>query len=257
MRLLGASVYALVLGACATTGDLEQLAARVDVLETERDQMRAKMTEDMAKLEKLHAMLKEAEDTLRKSGANLGLRLELVEQDLPKIRGTSESLDFRMNQLNKDVGVIKKELADRLGWSVVYLPTDLPKDKDGIWAAAEERGKSDRTMEAKAIYELFEASFPDDPRAPQALFEIGKLFEKTGDLDSAIKHYQSVYERHESSPLAATATFRIAELFVIQQNCERAKAIYSFVEKQFKGSPEATEAKTRQKTVMNECKKPR
>jgi TolA-binding protein len=254
-------LFALLLTAgplgCATTGDVERLSARVDVLEDERDQMRAKMTEDMARLEKLHAMLKEAEDNLRKNGADLGLRLERIEQELPKLRGSGESLEFRMNQADRDLGTIKKELAERLGLSGIFLPPNLPKDKDGLWAAAEASARAERTMEAKAIFELYEANFPEDLRAPQALVEIGKLLEKAGDLDGAIKHYQMVYERHEGSPLAATATFRIAELFVIQQNCDRAKAIFDFVQKQFKSSPEAAEAKARVKTVANECKKPR
>ncbi len=239
---------------CASASEVDRLDARVSSLEHEREQLRAKMAEDMGKLERLHKMLTDAEDTLRKSGADLGARLERIEQDHPKLKGNLEAFDFRVNQMLKDLGVIKKELADRLGWTVVYLPSDLPKDKDGIWKAAEERGKADKFQEAKAIYELFEASFPDDPRAPQALVETGKLLERAGDVEGAIKAYQGVYERHEQSPHAAPATFRIAELFVLQKRCDRAKAIFQFVEKTFKGTTEAAEAKTRARTVMGECK---
>lgn len=246
----------LFASACATTGDLEQVAARVSDLERDRLLLRDKLGEDYSKLERLHTMITEAEATLRKSGADLGIRMERLEQDYPKIRGITEAIEFRFNQVSKDLDVIKQELASRLGWTVVYLPSDLPKDKDGIWKAAQERGKADKLLEAKAIYELFEASFPDDPRAPQALVEIAKLYERAGDLESAIKHYQSVYERHEKSPHAAPSTFRIAELFVIRSNCDRAKAIFQFVEKQFKGTPEATQAKARLKNLASECKKP-
>lgn len=258
-KLLGVAVVpalAAISGGCATTGDLEHLAARVAELERDRLMLRDKLGEDYSRLERLHAMITEAEGTLRKSGADLGNRMERLEQDFPKVRGITEAVEFRFNQVAKDLDLIKQELASRLGWTVVYLPNDLPKDKDGIWKAAEERGKADKLLEAKAIYELFEASFPDDPRAPQALVEIAKLYEKTGDLENAIKFYQAVYERHEKSALAAPSTFRIAELFVVRNNCDRAKAIFQFVEKQFKGTPEATQAKARVKTVANECKKP-
>jgi TolA-binding protein len=235
---------------CATSGDVEKLDRRVKKLELEREQLAA----DVGKLESLHEMLHEAEEMLRKSGADLGNRLARLEQDFPKFKGDVEAFDFRVNQVIKDLGVIKKELADRLGWTVVYLPSDLPKDKDGIWKAAEERGKADKFQEAKAIFELYEASFPDDPRAPQALVEVGKLLERAGDVEGAIKAYQGVYERHEKSPLAASSTFRIAELFVLRKNCERAKAIYRFVETQFKGTSEAAEARARGRNVMSECK---
>jgi len=240
---------------CASASEVDRLDARVDSLEAEREALRSKMTDDVGKLERLHKMLTDAEETLRKSGADLGIRLERIEQDYPKFKGNVEGFDFRLNQVIKDLGVIKKELADRLGWTVVYLPPDLPKDKDGIWKAADERGKADKFQEAKAIYELYEASFPDDPRAPLALVEVGKLLERSGDIEGAIKSYQGVYERHEKSPEAAPATFRIAELFIIRQNCDRAKAVFKFVETQFKGTPQAADAKTRGKTVMGECKK--
>lgn len=228
---------------------------RIEDLERDREHLKAKLGEDYSKLERLHAMITEAEETLRKSGADLGVRMARIEQDMPRFKGTTEALDFRFNQLAKDLDVIKQELAARLGWTVIYLPPDLPKDKDGIWQAAQERGRADKLLEAKAIYELFEASFPDDPRAPQALVEIAKLFEKSGDLDSAIKSYQAVYERHEASPLAASSTFRIAELFLLRKNCDRARTIFQFVEKQFKNSPEAAQAKARLKNLAAECKR--
>jgi len=246
----------LGLAGCASASEVDRLDARVDSLEREREQVRSQMTEDVGKLERVHKMVTDAEETLRKSGADLGIRLERMEQDFPKFKGTVEGFDFRVNQVIKDLGVIKKELADRLGWTVVYLPPDLPKDKDGIWKAAEDRGKSDKFQEAKAIFELYEASFPDDPRAPQALVEVAKLLERAGDIEGAIKSYQGVYERHEKSPEAAPATFRIAELFIMRQNCDRARAVFKFVETTFKGTPQAADAKTRGKTVMGECKKP-
>ncbi len=248
-------VLATSLSACATTSDVDKLSNRIEDLERERELLKAKLGDDYSKLERLHAMITEAEVTLRESGADLGVRMARVEQDVPKLKGTTEALDFRFNQLAKDLDVIKQELASRLGWTVVYLPSDLPKDKDGIWKVAQERGAADKLLEAKAVYELFEASFPEDPRAPLALVEVGRLYEKSGDLESAIKSYQAVYERHEKSPQAASSTFRIAELFVIRNNCERAKAIFQFVEKQFKNAPEAAQAKARLRTLNTDCKK--
>jgi len=250
-----ALMVAATLSGCATTGDVDKISNRIEDLERERELLKAKLGDDYSKLERLHAMISDAEVTLRESGADLGVRMARVEQDVPKLKGTTEALDFRFNQLSKDLDVIKQELASRLGWTVVYLPNDLPKDKDGIWKVAQERGAADKLLEAKAVYELFEASFPDDPRAPLALVEVARLYEKSGDLEGAIKSYQAVYERHEKSPQAAAATFRIAELFVIRNNCERAKSIFQFVEKQFKNTPEAAQAKARLRTIAADCKK--
>ncbi|MBL8788619.1 MAG: tetratricopeptide repeat protein [Deltaproteobacteria bacterium] len=255
-RLGLATLAAGTLIGCATKGDVERLTVRVNSLERERDQLRNDIIDGVDKLERLHGKLTEAEDTLRRSGADLTLRIDRIDQDLPKVKGGIEAAEFRVNQILKDLDVIKKELAGRLGWTVVYLPSDLPKDKDGIWKVAQELGKSEKFMESKAVFELFEASFPDDERAPKALVEIGKLLERAGDLDGAIKAYQSVYERHEKSADAAPSTMRIAEIFALRGNCDRAKAVYKFVETQFKNAPEAATAKARQKTIGADCKKP-
>lgn len=124
------------LAGCATSGDLDKLANRVTDLERERELLRSKLGDDYSKLERLHGMLVEAEETLRKSGAELGTRLERIEQSYPKVRGETESLSFLLKQVSRDLEVVKQELATRLGWTVVYLPSDLPKDKEGIWTTA-------------------------------------------------------------------------------------------------------------------------
>lgn len=243
----------LACGACATTGDVEDLSKRIDRLEDEHNRSK---TEDEQRLERLKGMLDEAEKSLRVAGADMAIRLERIEQDFPKVKGTAEALDFRLKQIERDLVVIKRELADRLGSTAVYLPSDLPKDADGVWKIAEERAKADKIPEAKALFELFEASYPDDPRAAQALVRIGQLLEQAGDLDGAIKSYQSVYERHEKAPEAPASVVRVAEIFVIRGECARAKSIFEFVAKQFKGTPEATVAKDRAKAIGKDCKKP-
>lgn len=255
MILRSALLAAAALTGCATSGDVNRLTHRVDALERERDQLRGDIMDGVQRLEALHGKLTEAEETLRKNGTELTRRADRVDQTLPTLQGTVESTAFRVNQALNDLDLIKRELANRLGWAMVYLPSDLPKDKDGIWQVAENLGKSEKYLEAKAVYDLFEASFPEDPRAPRALVAVGRLLEQSGDLDGAIKSYQAVFERHEKSAESAPATLRIAELFVLRGACDRAKAVYKFVETQFKGTPEAATAKVRQKTLAADCKK--
>ncbi|HPE63994.1 MAG TPA: dihydrodipicolinate synthase family protein [Methanothrix sp.] len=76
---------------CATSGDVDRLEARIGGLEKFRDRLEQSMKEDVARLEKLHQMLTEAEETLRKSGANLGLRVERLETDDTKLKGDLEA----------------------------------------------------------------------------------------------------------------------------------------------------------------------
>jgi TolA-binding protein len=243
----------LTTSACATAGQMDAAEARISALERERDQLRDKMSEDMGKLERLHAMLVSAEETLRKSGADLGLRVERLEQAQTRQGGDLETLVFKLRQAESNLEVIKRELADRLGSTAVYLPADVPRDADPLWELAEARAKARELLEAKALYELFAASFAKDPRAPLAHYRTGEAFEAAGDLENAIKSYQLVYDRFPDAPEAPRAVTRIADIFVKKGDCGRAKNLLRFVETSFKGTPEAAAAKARGKNVMKEC----
>jgi len=229
--------------------------ARVSSLERERDQLNAKMSEDMGRLERLHSMLVEAEETLRKSGADLGLRMERVEQDQLKANGDIENLMFKLRQAESNIQVIKRELADRLGSTAVYLPLNVPREADPLWEMSEARVKANELLEARALYELFAASFPDDPRAPLSFFRMGEAFEGAGDLENAVKSFQTVFDRFASAPEAPRAVMRIAHIFVGKGDCNRAKSLYKFVETSFKGSSEAKDAKNLGKSVLKQCPK--
>jgi len=241
---------------CATTGDLEKVEARVVELEKYNSALKQSMAEDIERLEKLRAKLAEAEETLRKNGANLGIRLERVEESVPKLTGNQEALKVQLSRIEADIETIKRVLAERLGTTEFFLPSDLPKDKDGMWAAAESAAKARKVKEAQAIYELYAASFPDDVRAPAAFFAVAKVMESAGDPEAAIRFYQKVFDKYRDNPLAAQAVMRIAELYYAKGDCDRAKNIYKFVGDEFKGTADGDEAKKRAKALRKDksCK---
>ena len=254
---LAAALSLAITTGCATTGDVEKVEARVISLEKYNATLKQTMAEDVQRLEKLRGMITEAEESLRKNGANLGIRLERVEETLPKVVGTQEALQVQLRRLEADVATIKRVLAERLGTTEFFLPPDLPKDKDGMWAAAEAAGKVKNVKEAQAIYELYAASFPDDVRAPAAFFAIAKVMEGAGDPEEAIRFYQRVFDKYRQSPLAPQAVMRIAEIYTAKGDCGRAKSIYKFVGDEFKGTADGDEAKKRAKDLAKskDCKK--
>lgn len=245
-------------GCLALKSDQDKLAARIAALEEDKARMEAKMAEDVAKLQDLHTQLDAAEKTLRRSGANLGLRMEHLEQDFPRVRGEVESLVFMLNRLEDDIGLIKEEIANRLGSLAVYLPKNLPKDAEGLWRAAEAKKRSGDTQVARAIYQMFEASFPEDPRADDALFEQGKLLEQEGDIDGAIKVYVKVESRYGQGDTkgdqVTKAVYRVGELYEVQGKCKQAKGVYDYLAKSYKGDALAERAKARAKEVKAACK---
>lgn len=254
LRNSACAAIALLLGAsCATNGDVEALQERVVALEQYREKSEVNMQQDVARLEKLHKMLQDAELTLRKSGANLGSRVESLETRTAATKGELDTTKVQLQQANHYLDVMKREMGDRFGIQSIFLPPDIPKDAPGMMKAAESRAASGKTAEARAIYELYAANFRADPKAPQALHEIGKLFEKDGNTDSAIAAYQKVYDTFPDSLISGQSVLRIGELYVARSECERARDIYRFVASEFDGREESIVAKERARTVMAQC----
>ncbi|MCB9729524.1 MAG: tetratricopeptide repeat protein [Deltaproteobacteria bacterium] len=239
---------------CVTLGNFEKLEARVAELELHRAQLEASMAEDVQRLENLHIKLTEAEQTLRSSGANLGIRMEQIEESLPAVKGQLEAANFQLKGAVRDIDAIKKVLFERLGAASIYLPSDLPKDADGQWKFAQARVKAGDTRQAKAVLDQFEASFPDDPRADDALFQLAQLTEQEGDVTGAIKVYQRVHDAHPKGDKVPEALWRIGELLVAQKDCKRAKSIFEYLGKSYGSSPEGKKTDAKLKALASECK---
>ncbi|MSP92486.1 MAG: tetratricopeptide repeat protein [Myxococcales bacterium] len=65
-----------------------------------------------------------------------------------------------------------------------------------------------------ATYKKLAAAFPDDPRAPQSIFEIAEIFRECADFDAAATAYEDyvkAYPQHEKVPQALSTATRIRE----------------------------------------------
>ena len=147
-----------------------------------------------------------------------------------------------------------KEVIDALKGKAGGAADAAAKAAADAKAAGEKAAAAGDVRQTQAIFELYEASFPDDVRAPTALWEIAKAMESHGDTDEAIRYYQKVFDRHHDAPIAPQAVMRIAEIYVIKGDCGRAKSILKFAGDEFKSGPEGAAAKKRLKELGKDCK---
>lgn len=243
----------LLLSGCASSSYVEEVELRVRALELERERLKAQMEQDVSRLTNLHGMLTEAEATLRRSGVKLGIRMEQVEESLPALKGEVESLNFRLNASDHSVEALKRELFDRLGASAVYLPAEIPKSADDVFELAQKQMKAEKLREARALFDYFEASFPDDPRADNALMSIGAILEGTGDVSGAIKIYQRVHDTHSKGDQVSKALWRIGELFVAREDCDRAKSVFDYLAQSYSETAEGKDAVMKTADINKTC----
>ena len=253
LGLTGLVVTISSLAGCATTGHVEALEQRVSHLELERERLKAQMEQDVGRLKNLHGMLTQAEQTLRRSGVRLGIRMEQVEEMLPSLAGGVESVTFQLEAAKHGIELLKRELFDRLGATAVYLPAELPKTADEVFELAHERMKTEKLREARALFDYFEANYPEDPRADDALMAISTILEGTGDTSEAIKVYQRIHDRYITGDQVAKALWRIGELFLAREDCDRAKSIFDYLGQTYAESPEGQDAAMKLTEIANSC----
>ena len=241
---------------CATTEDHELLSARVKVLEDDRARMQAKMTEDVKRLQELNETIKRSEATLRKSGANLGLRVSRLEQALPKASGRVDVAEHKLKSLIEDLTRIRDLLIARYDAVSLLIPKDLPSDADGMWKVALTRQKAGDTVTARAIYEVFESSHPQDKRAITARLKRAKILEDEGKANQALALYRKIEKLYAGAPEIPSTILRMGELYVAIGDCKRAKSVYRYLGLgKYKETPEAEKAKTRFEELKNTCAK--
>ena len=252
-RLSIGGVAFMLLAGCASSSLLADVEQRVKVLELERERLKAQMEQDVSRLTNLHGMLTEAEETLRRSGVKLGIRMEQVEESLPALKEEVDSLNFRLAAARHGVEVVKREIFDRLKAYTVYLPADLPSKADDIFKLAQKRQNEEKSREARALYDYFEANFPEHPKADDALMAIGNILEGDGDVSEAIKVYQSVHDTHSKGDQVSKALWRIGEIFVAREDCDRAKSVFDYLAQSYAESPEGQDAVAKVKDIKTTC----
>ena len=243
----------LLSAGCVTLGEFELLEKRVATVELERDRLKASMAEDVVRLENLHGQLTKAEETLRRSGANLGIRMEQVEAATQVHAGQLEATTFQLRAASRTIEALKQEIFDRLGASVLYLPTELPKEPGKVWDLAVKAKKANKTRQARALFDYFEASFSDHDKADDALLSIAQLAEGDGDMDRAIKVYDQVHTRYPDGDQAAPALWRMAVLFENRGKCVPARKVYEHIAVAYKESKLAPKAEKQAAKLAESC----
>ncbi|NUN13888.1 MAG: tetratricopeptide repeat protein [Myxococcales bacterium] len=239
---------------CVTVGKFNELQSRVVTLEKQYVELDERNSRDMQRLENLNSLLKQAKDGLQRDSANLLATLEEISQRSRDNAGSIEEIRF---QLEKNSSLVK-QLTDfidrRFGESLSVLPTDLPKDAEGLFQAGVTRMKSKQTQQARAIFRQYLDKFGTETKAADAQFYVGETYFLENTLDSAMTEYQAVYTNYRAHARAPEGLLRIGEALVLKKDCVKAKQVWDLLVKEFPKSPHAATAKERTKSLKDLCK---
>lgn len=231
--LVAATLVTLLFASgCVTKGDLRRLqnevAAQAVLQETE--------TRD------LFAAIQALQDSLQAQSA---IQSEIVVDTQGGIARELRDIQTQLSQLFQLTGQIQRIvtlMSQRLraeGMRVTVSPQRA--DPDSL-AALIGRGGGDPAAAAdmydqavrqfnggeyniaRMVFSRLLGEYPADPLAPRAQFYLGQILEVENRLDEAIEAFLRVFELHPLSDQTPVALYRIARIYVLQEDVETAES---------------------------------
>lgn len=232
MRRLAAPALLLAVTGCWVPMEKgRQLEARVQRLEVETKeqaqeldvQIREKIAQVDRKLREVQVKLDELNTVSRAKGADLGVAVNKLGEDLTRVKGELEAQAHDLAQLKQQVAEANKETEARLAslkgtgaldeamarQKIAELPR--PDDRGSVFALAQHAEAGGEKGVAREIYLHYVKRWPRDEKAPEAAFRAGQLLAQQGKWREAVVVFGKVAEDYPRSDRAPEAMLQVAE----------------------------------------------
>jgi TolA-binding protein len=242
----------------ATTAEQQK---RLDELQKSIEAQDAAVKDRVAAVDKKIAELNQAS---RRSGADLGVSVTRLQDDLAKARGDLEVEQHKLDELEQKVTDLQQSTDTRFASlrgrgalddaEAKQLIEGLPKqdDKAALLALAQQQEQKSPGV-ARAIYDDYVRRFPADGSAPRAALRSGDLSAAQARWKESFVSYGWVYKNAPQSDAVPDAMLGMANaMFQLEELKADAPAMLKELVDQYPKSPAAAKAKAK----LAELKKP-
>ncbi|BDG08700.1 tol-pal system YbgF family protein [Anaeromyxobacter paludicola] len=259
LALLGLALTALA--GCATSSRVDRLEARLRDVEDQADAQQKSLEQQRAAIQdgigKLDQKLGELNAAARRTGADLAVRQDRLEEGSTSLKGQLEEQQQRVAQLE---GTVKSLQADNATAISVLKGTGAwetyqskrraeeltrPTEPAPFLALAQrEEASGDRAV-ARQLYDEFLRKWPKDPRAAEALYRTGDLQAGDKRYREAVLSFGKVVQEFPKSDRAPDALYRMAETLQQLELKDDARAALQDLVQKYPSSAAAKKAKAR------------
>jgi TolA-binding protein len=263
-----AALAAVALAGCVPVERGRQMEARIQRLEVQsvgqqqqQDEQKAAVRERIEKvdqkLREVQAKIDELNHAARRSGADLGVTLSRLQDELSKMKGDLEVAQHQLAELDKQVGGLRTDTEARFAalkgqgamdaYDARQRIATLPRqdDKAAFFALAQrEEEKGDKGV-ARELWEEYVRRWPSDPRSAEAGSRAGDLLFAQKRYREALLAYGRVAESFPRSDRAPPAMLGAAESMLrLEMRDDAVSVLRQFVEK-YPKSDAAAKARAR------------
>jgi len=271
-----ALVLPVALGGCWVPIERgRQMEARLQRLEVEsreqarvvEEQVKDKIALVDRKLKEVQGKLDELNTVARAKGADLGVAVGKLQEELTRVKGDPEAQAHQLQQLDQAVQGISKETETRLaslkGTGALdeamarQKLADLPRpdDRAAVLALAQKEDAGGAQGVARELYLHYVKRWPRDDHADEAGFRAGEILAAQGRWREAVVVFGKVAEDHPKSDKAGPALLQVAEGMVQLERKEDARAFLEQVVAEHPKTEAAARAKARLAELFPPAKK--
>lgn len=224
--------------------DIEGLRAEQQAIvaksANEREELTAMVASARGDVAELRDVLSEARELLQRNSADLGVEVSATREDLDRLRGTVEELEFRFMRMEQSLDLFRRDVDLRFESGEAMR---FPEDADELRQFGDARLAEEDYLQARRAYERFLDRHADHARVNEVRFQLGEAFLAEKQWVSAIGQYQKVLEGSAPTSRQAMANLRIAQAFMQMGQCPNAAVFFETVVAEYPGSRAVADAR--------------
>jgi len=238
-----------------------QMEARLQRLEVQGVEQQRTLDDRVAradeKIREVQAKIDELNKAARRSGADLGVQLGRLAEELARVKGELEVARHDLDVLQKSVAAGEEKTDARFAalkgagaldaFEAKQQLADLPKgdEKGALFALARKQEQDGNAGVARELYEEYARRFASDPRSAEALFRAGGISFDQRRWREALLSYGKVAEEFPRADLAPDAMLGAAESMLRLDMKDEAKAVLGQLLERYPKAKAAAKAKER------------
>jgi TolA-binding protein len=238
-----------------------QMEARIQRLEVEAkeidDQLRSKMVQVDRKLGEVQAKLDELNTSARAKGADLGVAVGKLQDEVTRLRGDLEALQHEQTSLAEAQKSASRETDSRLaslkGAGALdealarqrLADLSKPDDRAAVFTLALQAEAAGDKGVAREIYLHYLRRWPKDEKAEEAALRVGEILAGQSRWKEAVVVLGKLVEEHPKSPRAPQALLVAADALVQLDRKEDARAFLEQVVAEHPKTEAAAKAKAK------------
>jgi TolA-binding protein len=218
------------------------------------------------KMKQLDESVEKATKLLSRNSADIGTEVEKALDAIATLTAQNESLRQELEGVRQEVLKQREQYEQRLGTYAErmeavekYVAARMEAqaaagDKDKIWSDAQKKMADKSWADARTQLRSFIQKFPQDARADDAQFMVGKTFQEEKDHEKAIAEYQRVIDSYPNGDMVDDAFLQAGLAALDMKWCVDAGAYLGELARRYPSSPLVKQAKDKLAHIKKNAK---